>query len=202
MKSPRILIVEDEPITALALQRMLESMGYITCEIAHSGEEAVKMAETAQPALVLMDIILKGEMDGVKTATAMRERLNIPVVYVTAFTDEGVLERAKITDPFGYIIKPFMARELRVVIEMALYRHKASVEREMLIRELREALSHVRTLSGLLPICAWCKKIRDDKGYWQQLEAYIKTHSGADFTHGICPECAGKISAKPRKKPK
>jgi hypothetical protein len=73
-------------------------------------------------------------------------------------------------------------------------RKVAEAERERLIGELQAALAHVRTLRGLVPICAWCKKIRNDQGYWEQLELYLKSHSEADFTHGMCPECAGKLS--------
>ena len=91
------------------------------------------------------------------------------------------------------MIKPFQERELHSTIEMALYRHRAENERERLIKELQTALSKAKTLSGLIPICASCKKIRDSKDDWNQIETYIHDHSEADFTHSICPDCSKKL---------
>jgi DNA-binding NtrC family response regulator len=123
----------------------------------------------------------------------MKSRFNIPVIYITAYADEEMLDRAKITEPFGYIVKPIEDRDLHISIEMALYKHKMEMERERLISELKDALAHIKTLRGLLPMCAWCKKIRDDKGYWAQVEVYMEKHLDATFTHGICPECLKKV---------
>jgi len=143
-----------------------------------------------------MDIVIKGEMDGIETAGQIRSRFEVPVVYLTAYADEKTLERAKITGPFGYIMKPFEETDLKVAVEIGLYKAKLEAERERLITELQEALGKVKTLSGLIPICAWCKKIRDDKGYWQAVEQYIQEHSRAEFSHGICPECYDKYFAE------
>ena len=319
MAHAQILVVEDESITAKAIQRRLTGMGYAVPAVTASGEDAIRKAATTRPDLVLMDIVLKGAMDGVEAADHIRGHLNIPVVYLTAYADEQTLERAKLSEPFGYILKPFDEQELYTTIEMALYKHRmerklraserwlattlrsigdavittgvkgsitfmnpiaealtgwrreegldrhwtgifkivdritrtlvddpamqalreggavgltdhllsakdgtetpidasvapirddqglpmgvvvvfrdiserrrAEEERERLILELQAALAKVKTLSGLVPICATCKKIRDDKGYWNQVEAYIQAHSEAQFTHGICPDC-------------
>ncbi len=261
-----------------------------------------------------MDIMIQGEIDGIETSEIIKTELDIPVIFLTAYADNMLVERAKSVEPFGYLLKPFTEQEIRAAIEIALYKkelerglrrseekyraifesiqdiyyrtdmegritsvspsvfptlgyrpeeleghpvkdlykdpaahdiflkklgesgslsdyeielvHKqgttisASVsshlvygdgsrpaavdgtvrditrrknaerERERLFKELQEALSKVKTLSGLLPICARCKKIRDDQGYWHQVEKYIHEHSEADFTHSICPECA------------
>ena len=93
----------------------------------------------------------------------------------------------------GFLIKPFKDRELRATIEMALYKHQMEQEKEALLNELREALDKVKTLSGLLPMCAKCKKIRDDKGYWKQIEEYIQAHSDAQFSHAVCPQCSDEL---------
>ena len=140
-----------------------------------------------------MDIVLKGAMDGVEAAQQIRDRFHIPVVYLTAYADEDTLQRAKITEPFGLILKPFEERELHAAIEVALYKHKAEEERERLIRELEDALAEIKTLRGIIPMCSSCKKIRDDEGYWHQVEVYIRDHSEAEFSHGSCPECATKL---------
>ena len=132
-------------------------------------------------------------MDGVQAAEEICARFNIPVVYLTAHADEETLERAKITQPFGYVLKPFELRDLHVAIEMARYQHAMDQERERLVAELQEALAQVKTLRGLIPICMNCKKIRDDEGYWHQLEVYIRDHSDAEFSHGLCSECAQKM---------
>ncbi|MBM4136089.1 MAG: response regulator [Nitrospira sp.] len=115
---------------------MVESLGYTVAAVAESGEEAIKKAEETHPDLVLMDIMLGRGMDGVQAAEQINTRFNIPVVYVTAHGDDTILQRAKITKPGGYILKPFKKRELEATIEIALYRHWAEEE----LRKYREHL--------------------------------------------------------------
>jgi len=124
MTKAKILIVEDELITAKAIRSALNSLGYDVLDIVTSGEEAIQKASGSQPDLILMDIKLDSEMDGIEAARQIKDRFNIPVVYLTAHADDATLERAKITDPFGYILKPFEDRELHVAIEIAFYKHK------------------------------------------------------------------------------
>ena len=100
------------------------------------------------------------------------------------------MQRARITEPYGYIVKPFAERELEITISIALYRHQIDKEKDRLLTDLQHALAQVKSLSGMLPICCRCKRVRDDQGDWQQIEDYIRQHSEADFTHGYCPECA------------
>jgi CheY-like chemotaxis protein len=103
MVKNKIMVVEDEIIVAEHIRRSLQNMGYSVTSVASSGAEAIKDAEDISLDLVLMDIVLDGEMDGIETAKLIRSRFNIPVVFLTAFSDEKILERAKITEPFGYI---------------------------------------------------------------------------------------------------
>jgi two-component system cell cycle sensor histidine kinase/response regulator CckA len=119
----RILVVEDERIVARDLQMTLESQGYTVTGVAASSDEAIASATAAMPDLVLMDVHIKGERDGIDTARLLRERFRLPVIYLTAYADAETLDRAKTTQPYGYLIKPFNDRELRSVIEVALYRH-------------------------------------------------------------------------------
>jgi len=123
MKKASILIVEDEYIVARDIAARVERQGYAVTDIVASGEDAVKQAGVTRPDLVLMDIKLAGPMDGVEAAEKIRASHDIPVVYLTAFADERTLERAKVTDAFGYLLKPFEERELHITIEMALYKH-------------------------------------------------------------------------------
>ena len=125
----QILVVEDEYIVAKDIQNTLTNLGYTVPAIAASGEEAIKKAGEMQPDLILMDIVLKGALDGVETANEIKTQLDIPVVYLTAYADDKTLQRAKITEPYGYLIKPFEERELHSTIEMALY--KQSMEKRL-----------------------------------------------------------------------
>jgi PAS domain S-box-containing protein len=319
MAGERIMVVEDEPIVAADIRETLEMLGYVIPAIASSGEEAIQKAMETQPDLILMDIKLQGGMDGVEVAACLQDRLETPVIYLTAYADTETLQRAKITEPFGYILKPFAERELHTAIELALYRHQmerklqentawlaatlrslgnavvatdmegcvtfmnplaetltgwtqeeawgrevtevcqiitltenpvkralregvvvgieentvliakdgtkvpiqesatlirddnghllgaallfqdislrkqAEEERLKLILTLQDALSKIKTLSGLLPICASCKKIRDAQGDWKSIEVYIQERSEAKFSHAICPDCKKKL---------
>jgi len=113
MKKIQILVVEDESIVARDIQNTLQSLGYDVPTVISSGKAAIQKAQENRPDLVLMDIVLKGKIDGIEAAEHIRSHFNIPVVYLTAYTDDKTLERAKITEPFGYVVKPFEDRELK-----------------------------------------------------------------------------------------
>lgn len=123
MGKAQILVVEDEGIVAIDIQNQLKSLGYSVPVVVSSGEQALKRAEKSPPDLVLMDIRLKGEMDGIETAKQIRDHLDIPVVYLTAYADDNTLDRAKLTESYGYLIKPFEEKELYITIEMAMFKH-------------------------------------------------------------------------------
>ncbi len=139
MEKTRILVVEDEGLIARDIEDMVRNAGYQVCAVVGTGEEAVEKAETTHPDLILMDIILRGEMDGVEAAEKIREGFNIPVIYLTAHTDEITLQRAKLTEPLGYSLKPVEQKELMTVIEMALYKHQMEIK-------LRERQSWLSTI--------------------------------------------------------
>lgn len=124
MSSAKILVVEDENIVATDIQNRLKRLGYAVPAVVNSGEKALKQVAEDRPALVIMDIRLSGDMDGITAAETIRSNFQIPVIYLTAYADEITLERAKLTEPFGYIIKPFQARDLQIAIEMALHKHQ------------------------------------------------------------------------------
>jgi len=131
MSKERILVVEDERIVAEDIKLRLNGLAYTVCGIAFSGEEAVKKIGEMRPDLVLMDIILEGSMDGIEAASLVKSRFGIPVIYLTAYADDKTLERAKMTEPFGYLLKPFEDRDLKTTIEMALYKFRM----ERMLRE-------------------------------------------------------------------
>lgn len=120
----RILIVEDETIVALDLKNMLLSMGYEVTALASSGKEAIEKARETRPDLILMDIILRGPMDGVEAAGAIRDKDDIPIIYLTAHSDQSMVQRMKVTEPYGYILKPFEDQEVYIAMEMAIKKHR------------------------------------------------------------------------------
>jgi len=124
MTDARILVVEDERIVGKDIERRLKDLGYRVAGVASTGEKTIERVKESVPDLILMDIRLKGSMDGIEAAEVIRKEFDIPVVYLTAYADEATLERAKVTEPFGYILKPFNERDLHSTIEMALYKHK------------------------------------------------------------------------------
>jgi two-component system, response regulator PdtaR len=182
MKKPNVLIVEDEVLVARDIEITLKKHGYSISGKAISGEEALKKVEKTKPDIILMDITLKGDIDGIETAEIIKEKYGIPVIYLTAHEDKEKLSRAKITEPYGYIIKPFYGKQLSINIDFALYKKNVEIEKLKLQDE-------IKVLEGFLPICSSCKKIRDEDGSWEEIADYIRKNSEAEFTHSICPDC-------------
>jgi len=136
MAKKSIMVVEDEGITAMSIKRTLQDMGYIVAPIMISGEDALERIEKQRPDMVLIDIVLEGEMNGIEAAEQIHSRFGIPIIYLTAHSDESMMKRIKSTEPLGYITKPFDERELRVVVEIAFYKH----EMEKKLKENNEEL--------------------------------------------------------------
>ncbi len=188
-----ILVVEDDANVAAVLEARLESFGYHVCDIARTGLKAISCVRRHRPDLVLMDIMLEGEMNGIEAADKIAENSDVPIIYLTCLNDPVVMDRAIKTNPYGYLVKPYDNSALRSSIEIALVKHQSAKERDQLIEKLEHALQEVKRLSGLLPICASCKRIRGDNDAWQPIEDYISLHSEADFSHSICPQCARQL---------
>ncbi len=137
MQQKKVLIVEDEQIVATELREILSSLGYCVVATASSGLEALNRADEARPDLILMDIRIKGEMDGIETAIRIMARWDMPIIFVTAHADQETLRRAKVAGPMGYVLKPFSERELQIAIEMAVFKH--DLERQL--KEQKQKLS-------------------------------------------------------------
>lgn len=179
MPRTKVLIVEDESIVAKDIQQSLEKLGYDVIGTAPTGENAITLALEKHPDVVLMDIMLKGEKTGVEAADEIRSKLDIPVIYLTAYADEKTLSKAKVTEPYGYIIKPFKEVDLHTTIEMALYKHgresEVRKERDMLyqIMDSRDPGDRifVKSKHGLVKLQA------DDVYYIEALKDYVVIHT-------------------------
>lgn len=173
---PRIMIAEDEIIIATQLKQRLQDLGYTVVAVATSGVDAIKMEGLHRPDVILMDIVMPGEIDGVQAARMIHSRRNVPVIFMTAHTDEAILRRAMKADPCGFISKPFRETDIRASIELAS--NKA--------QQMRIDGYGTR---GYTCICSNCKKIRTDTGEWSSSTKHLPTNGDIRFTHSICPDC-------------
>ncbi len=144
MNKTRILVVEDEILVARDLQSSLELLGYDVPEIAITGAEALEKIAATQPDVVLMDIHLKGDMDGVEAAGIVREQYDIALIYLTAYADDNTLQHAKLTQPYGYLLKPYQETELKTTIEVALYKHETAGKLKVAHQQLERAHAQIR----------------------------------------------------------
>ena len=177
MSQTRILIVEDEIIVATDIQTTLLSLGYDVLDIVASGEEAIQKAQELQPDFVLMDIRLQGELDGIQAAEAISKIFSVPILFLTAYADQKTLERAKLTKPMGYILKPFEERELYTTIEVALYRHqmeKQLSEKSQWLNTVLTSIGDAVIASNLQTCVTFMNPVAEALTHWQQQDAVNK----------------------------
>ena len=194
-----ILLVDDRPENLFALEGLLESPG-LNIVKASSGNEALGLMLEHDFALVLLDVQMPG-MDGFETAELMRgteKTRQVPIIFVTAIsTEQQHVFKGYEAGAVDYLFKPIVPEFLRTKVGVfcELFQQKNIIRKQL--REIEEKnellqkrLDEIKQLRGILPICAKCKKIRNDKGFWEKIEVYICEHSDAEFSHGLCPECA------------
>lgn len=185
-----ILLVDDQPGNLKVLLEFLKEQQF-HIYIADSGERALSILNKIEPDLILLDVMMPG-MNGFETCKRIKEnerRASIPVIFMTALDDVADKLAGFGAGGVDYITKPFQRVEVLARINTHVALRKKDQERNRLIAELKEALDQVKTLSGLLPVCAKCQKVRDDTGYWSRLETYISAHTDANVSHGLCPDC-------------
>jgi PleD family two-component response regulator len=185
-----ILAVDDTRASLKQLSDILMADGYQVRAV-DSGELALASVVLDPPELILLDILMPGinGFDVLRWLKAREQSRDIPIVFLSALNETAQRVEGLKLGAVDFISKPFQPEELLARVQTHLELRRLRVRLEKQADELREALAKVKLLGGLLPICANCKKIRDDTGYWNQIEVYIRDHSEAVFSHGICPEC-------------
>jgi len=189
----RILIAEDDATSRMMLERMLRKWGHEVV-VTTDGSEAWETFRTEQPDLAILDWMMP-ETDGIEVCRRIRELEGPRYVYVILLTAKGQAEdvvKGLESGADDYVKKPFDHAELRSRIkvgERVLQLERALASK---VKSLEKALAEVKRLSGLIPICMHCKRIRDDKDFWHRVEDYVEEHSDATFSHGLCPECLEK----------
>jgi len=195
-KGIRVLLIEDDSDDALLLREMIAETMDFPIDVDHVPNLTAAIERLRQGGIdiVLSDLGLP-ESQGLDTLKVLLPEVGgLPVIVLTALSDHKIGSEAIHVGAQDYLFKGQVNGSLLIrSILYAIERKKMTAEREKLVLELQEALAKVKLLSGFLPICCSCKKIRDDKGYWQQIESYISEHSNAEFSHGLCPECAKKL---------
>ncbi len=181
MAKINVLVVEDESIVSKDIQHSLKKLGYNVAGAASTGEKAIELATETRPDIILMDIMLKGDMNGIEAADEIRKTCSIPVIFLTAYADESTLSKAKITEPYGYILKPFKEIDLHTTIEMAIYKHSREQEvvkeRDLLFSLVENKDS---TQKGYIFVKSNSKLVKlksEDIYYIEALKDYVVIHT-------------------------
>ena len=191
----KVLIAEDDPVSRRVLEVTLAKWGHdvvITCDGADAWQE---LKSKDAPKLAILDWMMPG-MDGLEVCRKVRETPGFQPTYIILLTAKDQKEDIVAGLQAGaddYVTKPFDREELRARVQVGVRIVELQMSLADRVRELRDALSQIKQLQGLLPICSYCKKIRDDQNYWRQVEDYVTEHSEAQFSHGICPDCYEKF---------
>lgn len=194
LQKMKILVVDDNTENIDVMLTFLEMEGY-EISIATSGSMALKVAQHNEPDLILLDVMMP-DMDGFETCRKLREIANlvdIPIIFVTAKKEIDDIVQGFRCGGVDYISKPFRQEEVLSRVRTHLHLRQLLLTQKELVQELNDALDEVKTLKEILPICSYCKKIRDDEGKWRQLESYISMHTDSNFSHSICNDCMEKI---------
>ena len=191
----RILIAEDDAVSRRVLEATLVKWGYEVI-VTTDGQQALDaLKQPDAPSLAVLDWMMPG-LDGSEVCRRAREAVGNRLLYILLLTAKGSKEdlvEGLTAGADDYVVKPFDRAELQARLNVGERILRLQAELAKRVQELELALSKVNLLQGLLPICCYCKKIRDDQNYWQQVEGYIAEHSEAQFTHAICPSCREKI---------
>lgn len=184
MSSAKILIIEDENIVAMDIKNNLKRLGYAVPYVVDSGEKALQKVAENHPDLVIMDIRLSGDIDGITTAKIIRNNFKIPIIYLTAYSDEITLQRAKLTEPFGYVLKPFDEKDLQIAIELALYKHQMErqlKQREQQLDAIIKSIGDAVVVTDKKGCVQLMNPVAEELTGWNQKEAF-----GKDLVEVLC----------------
>lgn len=194
----RILVAEDDPVTRRILEATLSNMGWDVIT-APDGDTAWRILESLEgenaPELALLDWMMPG-MDGLEICRKLRGTPRLELIHVIMLTSRGEkkdLAAGLAAGANDYITKPFHPMELEARVRVGERMVKLQTALTTRVTELQDALSHVQRLQGLLPICSYCKMVRNETNYWQQVEAYLSANSGLELTHSVCPSCLERV---------
>jgi AmiR/NasT family two-component response regulator len=185
----RVVIAEDDFLVGTEVVRLAESLGCEVLGVARDAPHAVEMVRALRPDLAILDIQMRGT-SGLDAAAQIRDASPVPVVVLTAFESPELVAQASAAGVGAYLTKPPERAELQRAITIAVARHADMVALREANLRLQKALDEVKTLTGLLPMCCFCKRVRTDEGYWQAVDHYISAHTTARVSHGFCPDCA------------
>ncbi|MFC1975030.1 response regulator [Chloroflexota bacterium] len=194
MSQTIVLIVDDNPTNLAVLFDYLEEMGYRVL-IGTNGESALAATLQMPPDIILLDVMMPG-IDGFETCRRLKANevtKDIPVIFMTALADAVDEVQGLECGAVDYITKPIKVETVSTRIKTHLTLRRVQKELEEKNSWLQQALDNIKTLEGFIPICSNCKQVRDDEGFWQQVEVYVRDHSKAEFTHGICPDCMKRL---------
>ena len=191
----RILIAEDDPVSRRLLEVFLTNTGYEVTS-SRDGQEAWALIQAAHsPSLLIADWMMPG-LSGIELCRQIRQQPELKRVYIILLTSlsgkDRIIEGLE-AGANDYVTKPFHQAELKARIEVGLRMVELQTELTQRVQELQAALASVKQLHGLLPICSYCKKVRDDQNYWQQMEGYINQRTGSEFSHSVCPDCYERV---------
>ena len=203
-KEINIVLVEDDFLVADLIKQILSNLdlGYKIIGKASNGVEGVELVKTLKPDLVIMDIRMP-QMNGIEATKIIQEKCPTPVIMLTSYENSELINEASDAGAAAYLIKPLKKNLVEQSITIASARHNDIMEMRRLnnelktkIEELEKAFTEIKTLRGIIPICAACKKIRNDDGYWENVADYMAAHTEAEFSHGICPDCMKRLYGK------
>ena len=187
----RVLIAEDDPVSRRLIEATLQKWGYDVIATQDGSQAIAEFEKPDPPRLAVLDWMMPG-VGGTEVARKLREREDGDLFYIlllTAKQEKDDIVEGLHSGADDYVTKPFHRDELAARLNVGKRIIELQQKLQMRVMELERALAEVRQLQGLLPICAYCKRIRETDDYWESVEAYISSHSGAEFSHGICPDC-------------
>jgi len=183
-----VVVAEDEYLISRQVVDAAQRAGYEVVGVAVDGEQALELIRELSPRAAILDVKMP-RLDGLEVARRLRDQSPIPVVLLTAYESREAIAAAREAGVGAYLVKPPEFGALQRAMELAVARHQDLMDLRRVNAELRQAAARIRRLEGILSICMYCKKVRNEAQYWQQIEEYLAEHTDAWFSHGICPAC-------------